>query len=320
MTVRILKPNDRLEWHAARRQFITASVAAAVLVCHPLGSQWNLHPYTTAYRIWAEKTERIQVDDAENAAMRRGRLLEPAAVQMLREERQGWVIDYRNDQAFYCDDEIRIGCTPDAFAMRPDILGDGIIQFKTASEEAFRKSWIDPETGDVEIPLWIAVQAIVEAKMTGATWASVAVMVFGRGIHMEVIDIPLHDGVWDRLVTATAEFWRVVDAGEHPPIDWDRDGSVVIDVNRFSVAKRVDLSADENFDVYVARLEETRTARREKQKLEEVLRAQVLYAMHDAEIADTSRFTVFARSSIDQNGRPSRKITIKPKEQTNGRF
>ena len=28
MTVRILKPADRLEWHGARKKFITASVAA----------------------------------------------------------------------------------------------------------------------------------------------------------------------------------------------------------------------------------------------------------------------------------------------------
>lgn len=311
MTVRILKPADKLEWHGARKRFITASVAGALL---------GVHPYTTAYQIWAEKTDRIQADDAENAAMRRGRLLEPAAVQMLREERPGWIIDYRNDQAFYCDDEIRIGCTPDAFAMRPDLLGDGIVQFKTSSEEAFRNGWVDPESGDVEIPLWIAVQAIVEAKMTGATWAAVAVMVVGRGIHMEVVDIPLHDAVWQRLVTATAEFWAVTDAGQHPPIDWDRDGSTVIDVNRMSTAKKIDLSDDPVFEAYVGRLDTTRTERREKQKLEEGLRAQILYTMHDAEIAETGKFTVIARSSIDQNGRPSRKITIKLKDQSNGRF
>lgn len=311
MTVRIITPTDRLAWHAARRQFITASIAGALL---------GVHPYTTRYQIWAEKTDRIQADDAENAAMRRGRLLEPAAVQMLREERPDWIIDYRNDQAFYCDDEIRIGCTPDAFAMRPDVLGDGIVQMKTSSEEAFRNGWVDPETGDVEIPLWIAVQAIVEAKMTGAKWAAVGVMVVGRGIHMEVVDIPLHDAVWERLVSATAEFWAVTDAGQHPPIEWDRDGSTVINVNRMSTAKKIDLTNDPVFDAYVGRLDSTRTERREKQKLEEVLRAQILYAMHDAEVAETAKFTVIARSAIDQNGRPSRKITIKLKDQSNGRF
>jgi putative phage-type endonuclease len=311
MTVRILKPADRLEWHGARKKFITASVAGALLSCHP---------YTTAYQLWAEKTDRIQPDDAENDAMRRGRLLEPAAVQMLREERPEWVVDYRNDQAFYCDDAIRIGCTPDAFAMRPDLAGDGIIQFKTSSEEAFRNGWIDPETGDVEIPLWIAVQAIVEAKMTGAKWATVAVMVVGRGIHMEVVDIPLHDAVWERLVWATADFWSVTDSGQHPPIDWDRDGSTVISVYRQSSARKVDLSADENFDSYVIRLVEARAIRVEKQQIEENMRAQIFHTMHDAEVAETAKFVVLAPTRISRDGRSSRKITIKLKDQSNGSY
>jgi predicted phage-related endonuclease len=311
MSVRVITPNDRLEWHAALRQFITASVAGALLRCHP---------YTTAYQLWAEKTDHIQADDAENAAMRRGRLLEPAAVQMLREERPDWVVDYRNDQAFYCDDEIRIGCTPDAFAMRPDVLGNGIIQFKTSSEDAFRSSWIDPETGEVEIPLWIAVQAIVEAKMTGAKWAAVAVMVVGRGIHMEVVDIPLHDGIWTKLVTAVSEFWRVADSGEHPPIDWDRDGSTVINVNRMSSAKKIDLSNHEFFEIYATKLDTTRAERLALQKREELLRAQILYEMGDAEVAETSKFTVRAPATIDDRGRSQRKITIKLKDQSHGRF
>lgn len=311
MTVKVISPSDRLEWHAARRQFITASVAGALLHCHP---------YTTAYALWAQKTERLQVDDAENDAMRRGRLLEPAAIQMLREERPDWMIDYRADNAFYCDDDIRIGATPDAFAMRPDVMGDGIVQIKTASEEAFRDNWIDPETREVELPLWIAVQAIVEAKMTGASWAAVAVMVVGRSIRMEVIDIPLHDVVWSNLVKSVDTFWRVVDSGDHPPIDWERDSATVLNVNRLSSAKRVDLTGDELFDAYAARLEDTRIARRDLQKREELLRAQILYAMADAEIADSARFIVQAPTTINSDGRAGRTIRVKLKDQSNGRF
>lgn len=311
MKVHIIKPADRLEWHGARRQFITASVAGALLQCHP---------YTTSYQLWAEKTDRIERDDAENDAMRRGRLLEPAAAQMLREERPDWVIDYRNDQAFYCSDALRIGATPDAFAMRPDILGDGIVQFKTSSEEAFRSSWVDPETGDIEIPLWIAVQAIVEAKMTDAKWAAVAVMVVGRGIQMEVVDIPLHEGIWSKLIGAVREFWAVVDNGGHPPIDWERDGSTIIDVNRLSAPKTVDLSEHEFFDSYAMKLEGTRVRRRENERLEELCRAQILHIMHDAEVAETKHFTVRAPTTIDHRGRAQRKITIKLKDQSHGRF
>lgn len=314
MTVRVVMPSDRDAWLQARQRFITASVAGALLNCHP---------YTTAYQLWADKTGRASQDADENSAMRRGRLLEPAAIAMLGEERPDWVIDYRADSAFYCDDDIRIGATPDAFAMRPDRLGRGVVQIKTSSEEAYRTGWLDPQTGDVEVPLWIAIQAIVEASMTKAAWASVAVMVVGRAIHMEVIDIPL-DGptpvIWKNLIASTAEFWRIVETGEHPPVDWERDVSAVIDVNRFALAKTVDLTSDVDFDAYVARLEDVRTQRRDLQKREEALRAQILYTMHDADIAETQRFTVLAPSTINKDGRNQRAIRIKLKDQSNGRY
>lgn len=311
MIVESTLPSGRADWLDLRRGFITASIAGALLNCHP---------YTTAYQIWALKTGRMDESSEETDAMRRGRLLEPVAVQMLREERPTWTVDYRADNEFFFDRDLRLGATPDAYAYRPDMDGRGIVQFKTSSEEAYRSSWVDPDTGGVEVPLWIAVQAIVEAKLTGAAWAAVAVLVVGRGIHMEAIDIPLHAQVWAVLTAAVGDFWRVADSGEHPPVDWDRDGSAVLDVNRWTEAKRIDLSADETVDVFASRLEDTRTKRRELQKLEDVLRAQILYAMGSAEIASTRRFEVIAPTTIRNDGGVQRAIRIKLKDQSNGRF
>ncbi|EJB02933.1 YqaJ viral recombinase family protein [Rhizobium leguminosarum bv. trifolii WSM597] len=311
MSVECILPGDRADWLELRRGFVTASVAGALLQCHP---------YTTAYQLWALKSGRLEESTEENEAMRRGRLLEPVAVQMLREERPTWTIDYRADNAFYLDRGLKLGATPDSFAYRPDISGRGIVQFKTSSEEAFRDNWIDPESREVEVPLWIAVQAIVEAKLTGAAWAAVAVLVVGRGIKMEVIDIPLHAQVWEALLGAASEFWRITQVGEHPPVDWDRDGSTVLDVNRWTEAKRIDLTADETVDLFASNLEDTRTKRRELQKREDVLRAQILYALGSAEVATTRRFEILAPTVVRADGAAQRAIRIKLKDQSNGRF
>lgn len=311
MSVECILPGDRADWLDLRRGFVTASIAGALLNCHP---------YTTAYQIWALKTGRLDENTEENDAMRRGRLLEPVAVQMLREERPSWTIDYRADNAFYLDRGLKLGATPDAFAYRPDMDGRGIVQFKTCSEEAFRTGWIDPDTGAVEVPLWIAVQAIVEAKLTGAAWAAVAVLVVGRGIQMEAVDIPLHVQVWRALLAAVAEFWRVTEAGEHPPVDWDRDTSAVLDVHRWTEAKRIDLSGDDTFDLFAGYLEDARVKRREAQKSEELCRAHILFTMGSAEVADCRRFEVLAPTVIRADGGAQRSIRIKLKEKSNGRF
>lgn len=311
MSVEMILPGDRADWLELRKGFITASVAGALLACHP---------YTTAYQVWALKTGRLDESTEETDAMRRGRLLEPVAVQMLREERPTWTIDYRADNAFFADRALRLGATPDAFAYRPDMDGRGIIQFKTSSEEAYRSGWIDPESGEVEVPLWIAVQAIVEAKLTGAAWAAVAVLVVGRGILMQVVDIPLHPQVWRALLATVSEFWRLTEAGEHPPVDWDRDGSAVLDVNRWTEAKRIDLTTDNLVDTFASSLEDARVARRELQKREDVLRAQILYAMGSAEIGTTRRFEIVAPTTVRAGGGTQRQIRIKLKDQSNGRF
>jgi predicted phage-related endonuclease len=311
MSVELILPGDRLDWLELRKGFVTASIAGALLQCHP---------YTTAYQVWALKTGRLDESTEETDAMRRGRLLEPVAVEMLREERPTWTIDYRADNAFYAERALRLGATPDAFAYRPDMDGRGIVQFKTASEEAFRSSWLDPETGSVEVPLWIAVQAIVEAKLTASAWAAVAVLVVGRGIRMEAIDIPLHPQVWRALLSAVSEFWRVTDRGEHPPIDWDRDGAAVLDVNRWAEAKRIDLTSDELVDTFASNLEDARVARRDLQKREDVFRAQILHAMGSAEIATTRRFEIVAPTTVRADGGTQRQIRIKLKDQSNGRF
>lgn len=305
MAVEIIYPADRAAWLQARNQDITASVAGALFAAHL---------YTTAYQIWAEKTGAIERDEAENAAMRRGRLLEPAAVQMLREERPEWTVEYRQDNAYFRDPDLRVGATPDAFVQRPETYGQGICQFKTSSEEAFRKYWIDPDTGDVEVPTWIAVQAIVEAKLTGATWASVAVMVVGRGIDMHVFDIPLHEAVWKALVVKAREFWELTDTGGHPPLEWDRDGSTVIDVYRSTQPKRVNLTGDLEADAIVGRFEGARADRRAAQKLEDVLRAQVIYALGNADEGETARFHIKAPERVRKDGATYRNIKIIPKE------
>jgi predicted phage-related endonuclease len=303
--VELIMPANEAEWHAARSRDITASIAGAVLGCHS---------YTTAFQVWAEKSGRIEPDREENEAMRRGRLLEPAAIEMLREERPNWSVDYRNDRAYYRRPDLRIGATPDAFAVRGDKDGRGIVQIKVVSEDAFRNGWIDPDTRTVELPLWIAVQAITEARLTDSQWAAVAAMVVGRGIKMHVVDIPLHDDLWSLLVAEVAKFWAIVDGNGHPPIQWEKDASAVSAVYRHSTARTVDLSYMTELDAIIARFEKTREERRALELTEHVLRPQILHALGDAEAGETDLHVIRAPTTYRADGATQRTIRIQKKE------
>lgn len=315
MTVQIILPADRAAWLDARRQDVTASVAGALL---------GIHPYQTPYGLWAEKSGRVASDDADNPVLRRGRLLEPVVIEMLREDRPDWTVEYRRDNAYYRHVEDRIGATPDAFAIRPDIYGRGIVQVKTVADDKFRREWIDADTGEVVLPLWIAVQAIVEATLTEATWACVAVMVIGRGIDLQIVDVPLNSRVMNRLRREVREFWRMVEAGEEPSIDWNRDGASVAEVYRDSMPDRKDLTSVAGLDEISGRFVDAREAHNVSGKAIEILRPRILHALGAAEAGFTTNWNITARTSVrvGPNGQPvkSRSLRITPKENPDARF
>lgn len=301
MTVDIIIPKDKLAWHQARAKNITASVAGALL---------GIYPHKTLYRLWAEKAEILEPENDENDAMRKGRLLEPAAVQMMREDHPDWWFDYRQDNAFYFDRKLRIGATPDCFAMRPDIDGQGIVQIKIVSEDVLRDEWTDDD-GEISPPDWIAVQAIVEAKLTQSSFACVFVMAVGRGIKGHMIDIPIHEGIWQTLIAKTREFWKIVKTGVKPTPDWDKDAQTVAAIYRRSRPGEVDMSDNIEFDNTVLAFDSCRKDRKALQDREKVLRAQVLHTMEEKEVALTRTYRVKASTAIDEDGNYSRRITIK---------
>ncbi|MER8616025.1 YqaJ viral recombinase family protein [Mesorhizobium sp. M1409] len=313
MTIQIIRPADRQAWLAARSKDVTASVAAAVL---------GAHPYTTPYQLWAEKTGRLSPDDEETEAMERGNLMEPVVVAMIRKRFPEWTVTYENDRAYYRNPETRIGATPDAFLHRPDRAGTGNCQIKTASEDAFKEFWLDPDTDDVVPPTWIAIQAITEAQLTGCAWACVALVVITwRGtFQLHIIDIPIHLRLWNRLLGKVDEFWTMVASGEEPSPDWRRDGDVVMDVYRDSMPERRDLSGDLELDLLVHQYDRARVEAAGAKAVVDQLRPHILHALGNAEIGLTANWEVSARTSHRNTGSQSRTLRIKPRRDLNGSF
>jgi hypothetical protein len=312
MPIEILRPATREEWLSLRKLDVTASQAAALL---------GAHPYTTAYQLWADKTGRSSADHEENGAMRRGRLLEPVVIAMLREERPDWIIEYQPESlTYFRDTDHRIGATPDAFATIPGLGGRGIVQAKTCSDWSFRQNWLDPDSHEVVLPIWIAVQAIVEADLTGAQWAVVAVLVVGHGIDLHVIDIPLHEGVRARLHEAVADFWAIVEKGGHPPIDWMKDARAVLDVYRDVDDDAVaNLSEAAGFDDLVARYHAAKAREKDGREQAEQLRPQIISALGNASIGETLAWYVSAkvqhRKAYEVKASSSRVLRVKQKQE-----
>lgn len=203
----------------ARSQDITASQVAAL---------FHEHEWTTPFDLWAVKTGRAPRLQGETDAIRRGRHLEIVAVNLLREQYPKWKIEHNAaENIYYRDPVARLGATPDVIVKAPG-KGRGVVQIKSVEASTFKRKWTDDE-GSIDVPLWIAMQAILEAHLTGADWAAVAPLVVGHGLEMPLIEIPTENmaGVVRAMEQRTADFWQMVAEDREPIPDYTRDGPTI---------------------------------------------------------------------------------------------
>jgi hypothetical protein len=213
VTIETLPLVDRLQWLAARRDYCGASEIAALI---------GLHPWLSPFELWARKTGRLP-EAEETPAMRRGRLLEPVAIDIVAEDHPSWTVA-RNPVPggkMFIDRRARIACTPDAIAIDP-LRGRGVVQVKSVSPRVYRREWRNAE-GEIELPLWVAVQASVEAALTESRWAAVAALVVEDVIACHVIDVPLLKGIVERVKAEVRTFWKHVERETQPAPDYGRD-------------------------------------------------------------------------------------------------
>lgn len=276
-----LNPRTPASWHVARKLDVTASVIAALV---------GEHEFTTRFELWNLKAGRLDTDPEESAAMKRGRLLEPVAVELIREMHPAWDIVHNTgpDVVYFRDTDARIGATPDVIAIDPD-RGPGVVQIKSVESTTFRRKWLQ-EDGSVEPPLWIALQAMTEAYLTGSAWAAVSPLVVGHGVELEVIDVPLIPAVVDRLKAESLDFWASVERGQEPPADYRRDAAAIDRLfRRGGEDDAVDFIGRDDVEDLIATRKSKKTAIAEASADVEAIDAQIKHMMGGATAAFMSR-------------------------------
>jgi predicted phage-related endonuclease len=225
--VEIIAIEDRPSWLAMRGRDVTASAAAALVGVHPWQTAFGLHMLKTGQASEDVDSEpRIEGDRIVFPPAARGLSFEHVVIQHVQALRPSWTVDYPLARYWRMPAD-RIGATPDALAADPARPGFGVVQVKTTSDFVFGKEWTDPDTRELAIPLHVAIQALVEAKVTGASWAAVAVMMAGLRTETALIDIPLHDALWGRLRGEVELFWKRIAAETPPDPDYNRDRALI---------------------------------------------------------------------------------------------
>ncbi|MER9336031.1 YqaJ viral recombinase family protein [Mesorhizobium sp. M0293] len=221
MTVSRFPIRDRMAWLAWRARDLTAS---------DIGAAVGLDPYKSALKLYAEKTG-LLMPDGDNPSMRRGRWLEAAVLEAIRDQQPDWEV--RPAKVYLRDEALRLGATPDAVAAT-DEPGLTNIQCKVVARPTYEREWaLGP-------PMHYQLQTLTEGMLLDAARSYLAALVIDTyTAELYLHPVPRHEAAEAKVRTLAAEFWANVAAGKRPAADYKQDAETLAAMFPQSVAEPV---------------------------------------------------------------------------------
>ena len=206
-------------WLDQRRGHVTAS---------RVGALFDAHPYLSREQLAAELGGRSTKGDTP--ALRRGRVLEAAVIEALREEHPDWRIARARD--YHWVEDYRLGATPDAY-----LNEDGLVECKTVRPEIWDRWHGRP-------PLAYLLQVLTGLICTGRTRGVLACMVLSSDYPVHEFDVGRHPEAEKRIIEATQAWWEQYDAGAvAPPQSADEIEAMLDDGSYRDLSDRDDIRA-----------------------------------------------------------------------------
>lgn len=204
--VRLLDYETRERWLAGRHQGIGASESAAI---------FGLSPFDSPISLWAKKTGKIMVNDAEreqNKLLKWGARLEPTIAAGYQED-SGRKLWKASPFAVGVHPSIpHMMATPDYFIEHaPDRSGNGLAEIKNVIV------WRADDWADGP-PIHVQIQAQHQMAVFPDYDYVAAVPLFG-GNDDRPVDIERNQGFIDELQEQVKRFWFYVENDIRPPVD-----------------------------------------------------------------------------------------------------
>jgi len=232
--------------------------------------------FRSRWRLWQEKAGNLDREDiSDEERVYWGSVLEPQ-IALGVAERTGWKLrDVK--RLIRHPAEHGLACHPDREVVAHP-RGPGLVEIKTVGRNYWWTKW--REDGP---PLGYQLQLQTQLACMGREWGAIAALVGGQ--KLEVYEIDAHSGAQSRILREVAEFWRSIEAGEEPEIDFQADGNVLGELYGIDPAKVVELPAEA--DALVAIYELAKNAEKAAGRAKDEARARILRIVKDAELATT---------------------------------
>lgn len=318
---------DRETWLGWRQNVVGCSEAPAL---------FGAHPYLTPLQLYALKTGAYRPDfasatiDGDTITLppgERGLWLEAPTFELARRLRPHWHIQPNPVPGgfHFVHEAHQIASTPDAFIYSADEDGPGVLQVKSVADPVFRKTWFND--GQFEPPLWIIIQTMVDAALSGCSWGYIGVLVVGFEASFRLYRVTLKPALIARSFELVDEFWQRVERSTPYEPDFARDGAVIAAIYGDDSEPAVDLVGEK-----AARMAELLGAREilkaleksgaEAEKQRKPIDAEIIFTLGNAAGGTLPDGRVVTAKTIQRAGfqvRPTSYRTVKVVDRPTGK-
>lgn len=276
MSIEQRRITSRDEWLRWRADDVTAS---------DVGALAGVDEYKTPLRVYAEKTGQA-LGPQENEAMRRGRWLEPAVLMAVHDTYPDWEV--KPAKVYLRDPSLRLGATPDSFAVRAGISGVGNLQLKVVARPTFERDW-----SDGRVPMRYVLQTLTEAMLAECEWAAVAALVIDTfGAELVVREVPRHPAAEQRIREMAVTFWSAVQRGLPPPANYTLDLELIKAMHAQGGGEPVDFSGDDRMAALCEQKLEWAKRRHNAEAALDTIDAEIMDRLGAAEVGQHPDFNI----------------------------
>ena len=276
-------------WLEARAHDLTSTEVAVL---------FGKSPYMTLPELWDMKRNLQVLTIAQNERMTWGIRLQDAIAAGAAED-NGWTI--RKMDEYIRDTDMRAGSSFDFEATKQDGT-KAILEIKNVDYLQYKKEWVSDDDG-LQAPIHIELQVQHQMMVGGYSEAYIAALVAGNQL------IIIHRGadadVQGAMKYKISEFWKSVDEGREPDLDFERDADFILSKFRTVVPKTV-VNVDGNGDFRALVQAHTDLGDQKKtiESKRKAIAARMVYAIGNAEKALGPDFTV--TTAVTKEGRSVR--------------
>lgn len=270
----IIKPESKQEWLRHRTQDLTSTEMPAL---------FGLSPYMTRFELWHQKKNQQIVELEENERMKWGNRLQDSIALGLAAD-MGWQV--RKKDEYMRIPDLRLGSSFDF-----QIGETGLLEIKNVDALQYRDGWDVDDAGNIDAPAHIEMQIQHQMLVSGLNQGKIGALIGGNRVVL--IDREIDSGVHDRILEATAEFWKSIVDNRPPEPDFIADADFISKLYRYAEPGKV-IEADSDIEFLAAQYALFSAQEKEAKAQKDGIKAELLTKIGDAEKVKGNGFSISA--------------------------